>query len=185
MQNSFTAYWMPQSKFREWSLPRLRIRVRWPVFNRLAAESGPASDAVIVPTSISADYFKTLQTRLVGGRFFDESDRSGAPRVAIINQTLAGILFPNRNPVGRRIKFGDDADPWVTVVGVVADIHHRGLGDRNWPEIFQTYEQTPAYWMTLLVKTSGDPLSLAPALRKDCIHRSQAAAICDSIARGA
>lgn len=132
----------------------------------LAAEGSPASDAVVVPTSISADYFKTLQMPLLGGRFFNSGDRSGTPRVAIINQTLAGILFPNRNPVGSRIKFGDDADPWVTVVGVVADIHHRGLGDRNWPEIFQPYGQTPTYWMTLLVKTSGDPLSLAPALRK-------------------
>ncbi|HXE11935.1 MAG TPA: ABC transporter permease [Bryobacteraceae bacterium] len=132
----------------------------------LAAEGGPPSDAVVVPTSISADYFKTLQTRLLSGRFFNKSDGSGSPRVVVINQTLAGILFPNRNPVGRRIKFGGDADPWVTVVGVVAGIHHRGLGDRNWPEIFQPYEQAPAYWMTLLVKTSGDPLSLAPALRK-------------------
>jgi putative ABC transport system permease protein len=132
----------------------------------LAAEGRPASDAVVVPTSISPDYFRTLQTRLLSGRFFNEGDRSGTPRVVIINQTLSGILFPNRNPVGRRIKFGDDADPWVTVVGVVADIHHRGLGDRNWPEIFQPYEQAPAYWMTLLVKTSVDPLSLAPALRK-------------------
>src|SRR6185312_15250444 len=132
----------------------------------LAAEGGPPSDAVVVPTSISADYFKTLQTRLLSGRFFNKSDGSGSPRVVVINQTLAGILFPNRNPVGRRIKFGGDADPWVTVVGVVAGIHHRGLGDRNWPEIFQPYEQAPAYWMTLLVKTFGDPLSLAPALRK-------------------
>jgi putative ABC transport system permease protein len=132
----------------------------------LAAEGGPPSDAVVVPTSISADYFKTLQTRLLGGRFFNGGDRSESPRVVIINQTLAGILFPNRNPVGSRIKFDNGADPWVTVVGVVADIHHRGLGDRNWPEIFQPYEQAPAYWMTLLVKTSGDPLSFAPALRK-------------------
>jgi putative ABC transport system permease protein len=132
----------------------------------LAAEGQPEKDAVVVPASASADYFKALQIPLREGRFFNDGDRDGGRRVAIINQTLAGIFFPGLNPVGRRIEFGQGKDPWVTVVGVVADIRHRGLDDKVWPELYQPYEQAPSPWMSFVIKTSADPSGLIPALRK-------------------
>jgi putative ABC transport system permease protein len=131
----------------------------------LAAEGQPPSDATVVPTSISASYFHALEIPLLEGRFFNEDDRDGAGRVAIINQTLARILFPNLDPLGRRIRFGDK-DAWVTVVGVVADIRHRGLDDKIWPELFQPYEHVPSGWMSVVIKTSTDPAGLIPAVRK-------------------
>jgi putative ABC transport system permease protein len=132
----------------------------------LAAEGQPETDATVVPTSASADYFKALRIALIEGRFFNEGDRAGARRVVIINQALARILFLNVDPLGRRIRFGDKKDPWVTVVGVVADIRHRGFDDKIWPELFQPYEQAPSAWMSLVIKTSTDPSSLIPAIRK-------------------
>ncbi len=142
----------------------------------LAAEGEPPSDATVVPTSISAGYFKALETPLLAGRFFNDGDREGSRRVVIINQALARILFPNRNPLGRRIRFGDAKDPWVTVVGVVADIRHRSLDDKTWAELFQPYQQAPAGWMSLVVKTSFESSHVIPAIRRTvaAIDRNQA-----------
>lgn len=129
----------------------------------LAAEGGPETDATVVPASVSAGYFSALRIPLRGGRFFSDGDRDGAQPVVIINQELARILFPNLDPLGRRIRF--DAG-LVTVVGVVADIRHRGLDDRVWPELYRPYEEAPSGWMSLVIKTSVEPSSLVPAIRK-------------------
>jgi putative ABC transport system permease protein len=141
----------------------------------LSAEGQPETDATVVPTSVSADYFKALGIALLDGRFFNGGDRDGSRRVAIINQALARILFPDVDPIGRRIRFGDAKDPWVTVVGVVADIRHRSLEDKMWPELFQPYEQAPSAWMSLAIKTATDFSSLIPEIRQTvaAIDRSQ------------
>ncbi|HWB95162.1 MAG TPA: ABC transporter permease [Bryobacteraceae bacterium] len=143
--------------------------------NGLAAEGQPETNAVVVPTSASANYFKALRIPLLKGRFFDSRDGNGARRVAILNQALTRILFPDTDPLGRRVRFGDEKDPWVTVVGVVADIRHRGLDDKVWPELYQPYEEAPSAWMSLVIKTSGEPASLIPAVRKTAaqIDRTQ------------
>ena len=132
----------------------------------LAAEGEPPSDAGVCPTSASEDYFQALEIPLLAGRFFDGSDREGTERVAIINRALARTLFQDRDPVGRRIRFGGADDPWVRVIGVVGDIRHRGLDEKIWPELFQPYQQAPSPWMSLVVKASTDPEALIPAIRK-------------------
>jgi putative ABC transport system permease protein len=128
----------------------------------LAAEGGPETDATVVPTSTSAGYFQALRIPLLSGRFFNDSD-GGA---VIINRELARILFPNLDPVGRRIRFGRFEERLVTVIGVVADIRHLGLDDHVWAEIYEPFEQAPSPWMRLVIKTSAEPLNLAPAIRK-------------------
>ncbi len=130
----------------------------------LAAEGGAETDATVVPTSVSAGYFNALRIPLRAGRFFNAGDRDGTQPVAIINEELAQILFSNLDPVGRRIRFSEAG--LVTVVGVVADIRHRGLDDRVWAELYRPYEQAPSGWMSLVVKTSVEPSSLVPAIRK-------------------
>jgi len=142
----------------------------------LQPDGGPQSSEPVVFTSTSADYFRALHIPLLAGRFFnDDRDRTGTPRVAIINQSLARALFKDRDPVGHRIKTGDESDAWVTVVGVVADIRHRSLDSRIWAELFRPYTQVPSFWMSIVIRTSGDPLALAPALRKavQSIDRNQ------------
>ncbi len=126
----------------------------------LHADNGPKIDDAVSLTSVSAEYFRTLGIPLVSGRFFDVRDsRNGTP-VAIVNQTLARRLFPGRDPLGRRINSG------VTVVGVVADIHHRALDEKIWPELFFPFEQSPSPWITVLVLCAGDPSALAAPIRR-------------------
>jgi hypothetical protein len=138
------------------------------VASGLAAEGEPESSETVCITSISAGYFRALRIPLVAGRPFDERDRESSPRVVVINQALARALFQDRDPVGRRIRYGDekDKDPWVTVVAVVADMRHRALDDKVWPELFQPYTQAPAHWMSFVVRVSKDPAALAGAVRK-------------------
>ena len=136
------------------------------VVSGLAAEGQPPTDDTVVPVAASAGYFNALQIPLLAGRFFNDRDGEGGPRVAIVNQTLARILFSGVDPVGRRIHLGSETEPWVTVVGVVADIRHRGLDDKIWPELYQPYVQAPAPWMTFVIKASANSSGLIPAVRK-------------------
>jgi putative ABC transport system permease protein len=122
-------------------------------------DDGRKIDDVVSIASVSAEYFETLGIRLISGRFFDVRDHRDGTRVAIVNQALARRLFPGRDPLGRQISE-------VTVVGVVADIRHRALDDKVWPEIFFPFDQYPSSWITVLVRGAGDPSALAAPIRK-------------------
>ena len=124
------------------------------------ADDGPETNDIVSLASVSPKYFQALGIPLVSGRIFDARDgREGAP-VAIVNQTLARLLFQGRSPLGHRI------DAAVTVVGVVADIRHRALDDKVWPELFLPFEQSPSPWITLLVRGAGEPAALAAPIRR-------------------
>lgn len=125
----------------------------------LRADDGPEIADTVSDASVSANYFRALGIPLVAGRFFDARDsRDGAP-VVIVNRTLARLLFQERNPLGHRINKD------TTVVGVVADVRHRSLDDKVWPELFLPFEQSPSPWITVLVRGSGDPSALAAPVR--------------------
>lgn len=130
----------------------------------LRAEGGRESDETVSMTSASADYFRALGIRLEAGRFFDSRDSRDSAPVAIINQALAGVLFGDRDPVGRRIVY--DKDSAATVVGVVRDIRHRALDDKIWPELYRPFEQSPSPWMTLVLRGAGDPSAMTAMLRR-------------------
>jgi putative ABC transport system permease protein len=83
----------------------------------------------IVSQQISPDFFRALGIPLISGRVFNAADVDGAPAVVIIGDSLAKKYWPDQDPLGRRIKWGDKAlgSPWMTVVGVVGDVRTRGL----------------------------------------------------------
>jgi putative ABC transport system permease protein len=118
---------------------------------------------------VSADFFRTLGTPLLRGRFFSIGDRPEGPRVAIINDAMARRSWPGHDPVGRRFTLGPrDVDgPWYTVVGVVGDMRRQGLEREALPQIFMSLAQNPSSWnVDLLIRTSSDdPLAMAGALR--------------------
>jgi predicted permease len=120
--------------------------------------------------SASPGYFETLGVPLVSGRVFDERDvRSGA-QVAVINEAMARRHWPDQDPIGQRFTIGaSDGEP-MTVVGVVADVRQMGLAVPSEPEVFMPLEQiTNNQFMwprQIVVRTSGDPLALAPAVRR-------------------
>ncbi len=123
-------------------------------------DDGPHTDDIVSITSVSTQYFEALGIRLVSGRFFDARDGSHGVPVAIVNQTLARLLFQDRNPLGHQINSA------VKVVGVVADMRHRALDDKVWPELYLPFEQSPSPWITVLVRGIGDPSALAAPIRQ-------------------
>jgi putative ABC transport system permease protein len=118
---------------------------------------------------VSADFFRTLGTPLLRGRFFSIGDRPEAPRVAIINDTMARRSWRGRDPVGRRVKLGprDSDGPWYTVVGVVGDMRRQGLEREALPQMFVSLAQShPPRDVALFIRTSSDdPLAIAGTLR--------------------
>jgi len=116
-------------------------------------------------------YFSVMGIPLLAGRALSEGDTSTAPAVVLINQSLARRFFPNEDPIGKRLKFGPPASslPWATIVGVVGDIRDTALDTQPAMEIYAPYQQNtlpynPLSGLTLVVRTSGDPASLAQAV---------------------
>jgi putative ABC transport system permease protein len=130
--------------------------------NGLRAEGQPESDIPFCPATVTPNYFRAMGIRLLSGRFFDERDAEGAPRVVILDQSLARALFSGQDAVGKRIWRNES---WQTVVGVVADTHHLGLSESVMPELYSSYLQGPSGFMDIVVRTSSDPLGYAPTLR--------------------
>ncbi|HXV64849.1 MAG TPA: ABC transporter permease [Vicinamibacteria bacterium] len=117
---------------------------------------------------VSPRYFETLGIPTREGRDFDLGDRPDSTQVAIVNETLARRFFPGGDAIGRRIQLGEPRPDgqWNTIVGVVADVKYDGLDAGPAPTVYVSYFQEP-WWrdMYLTVKTSGDPLAVAPVLR--------------------
>jgi putative ABC transport system permease protein len=132
-------------------------------------DDGTISERVrFTSDEVSADFFKTLGTPLLGGRFFSIGDGPDAPRVAIINDAMARRSWPGQDPVGRRFKVGlrDSGRPWFTVVGIVADMRRQGLEREPVPQVFVSLAQNPPRSADVFIRTaSGDPLSMAGAVR--------------------
>jgi predicted permease len=117
---------------------------------------------------VSPDFFKTVGTPLLRGRFFSIGDGPDAPRVAIITEAMARRSWPGRDPVGRRFKLGprDFDGPWFTVVGVVGDMRRQGLEREPIPQMFESLTQHPPRSVDLFIRTStDDSLAMAGTLR--------------------
>jgi putative ABC transport system permease protein len=130
--------------------------------------SGPGGKSA--PTSartISPQYFAAMGIPLIAGRDFAESDQAGAPAVAIINESLARQLFAGRNPIGDRLP-GESKDPGALIVGVVKDSSQTSYEAPVGAEVYIPYQQFlfATFMSTLVVRTEGEPTSLAATLRK-------------------
>ena len=129
-------------------------------------QSQPKADHILV----SPDYFRTLGVEQRAGRAFTDADDANAPQVIIINEALARQYFPNQDPVGRRMQFGDYSPTgrWLPIVGVVADVKYSGLHEAVEPALYTAFQQN-LWWraMYLAVRTSGDPLSLVNDVRNE------------------
>ena len=112
-------------------------------------------------------YFRSMGIRLIEGREFTDQDRDGAKRVLIVNEHLARNLWPGESAVGRLLNLGDTNQPeWWEVVGVINDIKSFGLEKETHSEIFRPFAQVTFPLMAFTIRTSGDPLSLAGAVRE-------------------
>jgi predicted permease len=105
-----------------------------------AADSSQGLTAELI--RVSPDYFMLMQSPLIRGRFFLESDEGGKQEVAIIDETTARRYWSGIDPVGRRLRLGGNPSlPWVTVVGIVKDMKQDGLDTDGVPHIFRPIYQ--------------------------------------------
>jgi putative ABC transport system permease protein len=117
--------------------------------------------------AVSPGYFETLGYSLVRGRTFTAQDHADAPIAIVINEALARHGWEGQDPIGRRMRPGDERStaPWMTVVGVVHDVRRGDLRTSVRPELyFCTLQRTPRTQM-LLVRTAGDPTAILPSVR--------------------
>ena len=114
---------------------------------------------------ISPDYFRSMGIRLVKGRDIDDHDNNPSSGVVIINETMARLFWPNETALGQRVRLEGDENPWMEVVGIVADVKHFGLESQTKPEIYVPYFIDPWPFMTIVVRSSSDLASLSAAIR--------------------
>jgi putative ABC transport system permease protein len=138
----------------------------------LMFEDQPAPSAAEQPKAVyravTDDYFRTLEIPLLKGRGFTAQDDQNAAPVIIVNQAMANRFWPDQDPLGHRIRFGEPGDPAYTIVGVVGDIKHMGLDADEGAVMYQPHAQKRfgwLRWMTVVVRTNEEPLSLAAAVR--------------------
>jgi putative ABC transport system permease protein len=142
---------------------------------------------IAVNLAVSPGYFKAMKIPLVEGRYFAESDREGAPRVAVIDDMMAERFFPNESPVGKRIRLGgvpapgQPPPPWMEIVGVVRHVRHYGPNEVARVELYRPYFQLAipvdsplaqgqpvnfARSVSLAVRSTADPASLTNSVRE-------------------
>ena len=121
---------------------------------------------------VSPAYFDVMGLPILRGRGFDDTDRAGAPLVMVVNQTLAQRLWPNQDPIGRRVN-GSSPDGAKIVIGVVADVRWRGPAGGIDPEFYQPIAQlNEMAWdwtrrsLFIAARTDADPAALAPGVRR-------------------
>jgi len=127
--------------------------------------AGPADVPILFNRVVNTKYFQAMRIPSRKGRVFNERDAQGAPRVLIVNETMARRYWPDEDPIGKRVGTGAP-DGWMTVVCVVGDIRHMSLAQEPDAEIFLPFAQNPRPDMRLMVRTSSDPLRFAPTLRR-------------------
>jgi putative ABC transport system permease protein len=121
----------------------------------------------------TSGYFRAMQIPLRQGRLFTEQDTDSVPPVAVINETMVRRFFADQDPLGKRFAFGPTHQPganrpaptWITIVGVVGDVHHTSLAQPAAPEFFICFNQLPSPASNITVRTAMDPARMAPTLR--------------------
>jgi putative ABC transport system permease protein len=132
---------------------------------RPPAERGETTSTII--ETISPSYFRLMNIGLRDGRELKDSDGNAAQPVAVISQNIAKRYFPGESPLGKRIKIGkSDADsPWMTIVGIVDDVHYTWINKEELPTVYRSYRQAPPFYGSLILRTEGNPITFVPAVR--------------------
>lgn len=128
-------------------------------------------------------YFQLMGIPVLSGREFQASDQgteNGRPMVVLINEQMAKELWPDRSPLGERIKIGPaQSEPWLTIVGVVGDVHNTRLDAQPDFSTYEPFSQRSRDTMTIIVRTSLDPHNVENSVVKTIHRRETEAAIFD------
>jgi putative ABC transport system permease protein len=135
----------------------------------------PRGGSWVLKPAVSPGYFQTMGIPVVRGRAFTERDTEQAPGVAIVTDSLARLLWPGADPIGKRLKIGfgrPEEQPWLSVVGVVSEVKQTALAEATPQAVYVPLLQAPQPFLlrdlTFVVRTiAPDPLGLAPLVRRE------------------
>ena len=139
--------------------------------------TNPKDATVAVNLYAEPGYFRTMNIKLLRGRFLSDRDTKDAPLAVMVDEMFVARFFPNADPLGKRLRIGGDRAPLRNIVGVFKHIKHYGPDEEGRVEIYTPYKQVSqesfaaanrSLW--LAVKTTGDPTSLAPLIRNEVLQ---------------
>ena len=134
----------------------------WREFTIQGREVDPNRTLEAMYQVTSAEYFGTARVPLRSGRFLNQTDGPDAPPVAVVSDRAVERYWHGKSPIGEHIQIGDAKQPWRTIVGVVGDVAHNPYDREPAETLYVPYQQAPALWMDIGVRTAGDPLLAAP-----------------------
>jgi predicted permease len=145
-------------------------------------DSGVMVDGYVPPPGTNAKgdwqiatdgYIEAMGERIVRGRSFTGGDRTNTQLVAMINEEMARRYWPGRDALGGRFRLGGPDRPWITVVGIVADVKHNGITGVVKEKFYVPHTQwhvsrsNPIRTMSLVIRTAGEPSALVGAVRRE------------------
>ena len=122
------------------------------------------------PGWVTPGYFEVMGIPLLKGRVFTDGDAGESQMVVVINEAMAHKYWPDEEAIGNRVAFnrGSDGQPlWREIVGVVKDVKHIALDSDSKPAMYFSVNQYPSPFMTVVARTTGDPLQLVAAARSE------------------
>jgi putative ABC transport system permease protein len=119
--------------------------------------------------TVDTSYFDTMQIKILRGRVFRDSDTEAAPRVAIVNQTMARRYWPNQDPIGKRFRMGTPTTPYLEVIGVAHDGKYLFVVEGGSPYFYVPFTQVSSSMRTLQIRSTVDPELLNTRLERE-IH---------------
>jgi putative ABC transport system permease protein len=135
---------------------------------RIEIDGHPPPDPRNLPAvdmrAATPGYLSLMRIPLVRGRDFTTADRENSAPVAIVSESMARKYWPGEDPIGRRLR--TPAEGWMTVVGICGDYIHDWFSRRNTPTMYRPYRQLPTAYFSIMIRTPGDPLSLAAPVRR-------------------
>jgi len=137
--------------------------VRSPVIVPGGARGAGDREVRLPVMHVSADYFRAMGLPLRAGRAFTAADRQGTPMVWLVNEAFARRYWPGESAVGKTLRLGETP---IQVVGVVGDVRQRSLTEPAEPMAYIHYLQNMRSGLNLAVRTAGDPLRYANAVRQ-------------------
>jgi putative ABC transport system permease protein len=141
-------------------------------------EGGSEADLGAGYRVVTDDYLEAMGIELLRGRTFRATDDHGTERVGLVNRTLAQRYWPGEEPLGKRLKassmeayYHGGQAPWITVVGVVADVRHHDFETAPRPELFVLYRQVPDWTRAMTAVVRTDPRALvSPTILRDLVR---------------
>jgi putative ABC transport system permease protein len=144
----------------------------WTEFNAEGAPPAPdAEKPFAISQIVTPEFFSALRVPLQQGRLISDQDSSSAAPVAIVSESMARRAWPDQNPLGKRVRLGrpEEGQPFRTIVGVVCDVKPNAMDHDPSPTAYVPLAQQPEAASAFVVRTSGDPLTLASLVSKQIL----------------